>query len=42
MFIIDVVFISEKFWGSFDISELRSTDDGDTDLRTVTHDRSPM
>jgi len=42
VFVIDVVFRSEKYWGSFDVSERGSADDGDADMRIVTHDRSPL
>ena len=37
-FVIDMVFRSEKNWGSFDASEWGSADDGDADMRTATHD----
>ena len=42
MFVIDVVFRSEKYLGSFDVSQRGSADDGDADMRTTTHDRSPL
>ena len=40
MFVIYMVFRSEKNWGSFDAGECGSADDGDADMRTATHDRS--
>ena len=42
MFVIDVVFTSEKYWGSFDAGKRESADDGNADLRTATYNQSPM
>ena len=39
MFVIDVVFKSEKHWASFDVGEWESADD-DVNTRTATHDCS--
>jgi len=36
------VFRSGKNWGSFDVGELGSADNGDADMRIMTHDRSHM
>ena len=41
-FVINVVFISAKYWGLFNAGERESTDDCDADMRTVTYDHSSM
>jgi len=40
--VISIIFRSRKNWKSFDVSERRSDDDGDADLRIATHDDSFM
>ena len=39
---IDMVFRSGKHRGPIDVSGRGFADDGDADMRTVTHDRSPL
>ena len=41
-FVIDVVFKSEKHWGSFNVSERGFSDDSDADTSIATHNRSPL
>jgi len=40
--VIDVIFKSEKYWGSFDVGEWGSAEDGDVDMRIATHDCNPL
>ena len=40
VFMINVIFRSEKHWTSFDVGKVESSDDGDADTRTATHDHS--
>ena len=42
MFVIDVIFSSEKHWASFDVGKHESADDGEADIRIATLDRSPL
>ena len=42
VFVIDVIFRSEKHWRSFDVGEQGSADDGHTDMWIATHERSPL
>ena len=35
-------YLDLKKWRSFDAGEQASADDGDVDIRTATHDHSPM
>jgi len=42
VFLIDVLFRSEKHWRPFDATERGSVDDNNADMKTVTYDRSPI
>ena len=42
VFVIDVIFRSEKHWGSFDIGEWEFADDGNANMSNPTHDRIPL
>ena len=35
MFVIDVIFISQKHWTSFDVGERRSVDDDEAKMKTA-------
>jgi len=42
VFVINLAFRFGKHWALFDVDDLEFVDDGEADMRTETHDRSPL
>ena len=40
--VYDLEYLDLKKWRLFDVDERESTDDGEVDMRIVTHDHSPL